>query len=1128
MFKKCLSMLLAIVMTLSCMTAVAIDAVATDATPTGTPITSLSQISDKAGDYYLATDIVSNNTTVSGTFTGTLDGNGKTITTSVPLFNDLGAGAEVKNLTTAGTLTTTEVNYGVVAKTATGAFTMTNCTNNANITYTVSGTDHVHIGGFVGKVTAGGVTMTNCTNNGNISISAKNTAKQARVGGLIGYNEVKATTPVTNATYTGCINYGTIRDNSSFSLLGGLIGFYSNAAENYTFNACKNFGAITGGDMGGKVGGLIGVSDKNNTHNYIDCHNNAVISSAKNIVGGLVGQDGGAFTFNGCTNKGEVKRTEYVSQGVAIGGIIAYASAAATHNYIDCVNEANLTAPYLIGGIVGDDRGTLTMKGCQNKGNITGPQGSTVYANMGGMVGQQLGAFPMFMENCSNEGKIDIKTTNKTKLAGGMVGRSENAADRTFINCTNSGSISVDSGGKLGGMAGCIGDASTGTSTFIGCVNSGAIVSHIYAGGMIGNERGTVKFISCINDATMNISSAAIDSNTCAAGMVAFDQGNVTAYSCFNYGRLTNNHEPANVATIANNVVVAQYCESAEVDRMPVEFVGVQRSVEVANETTFSLRFVSAVSNTKDYSATGFLVYRATSGSSAVGFTTLDTNTVYEQLIEIVDDEEKVIYPAEQGKYFSALAVRDIPVNGTYSFIIVPYMVALDGETMIYAGAITTLVSNGRITSCYDLAQSAGNAATDQAVTLAGNDLSDYRIVYETERDGYQTIAQQLQSNLLAMGYNLPVVPDTAAIGAKEILIGKTNRTTSQTLYATHPDLMTYSVVIGDSYLQLLSGGPYSASVAVDAICSKFTTANNKSFASGELLSGDLNIKDTSIAAGADLRIMTSNVLAGVWASSNTAPVVQRAEIYAATLVSSKPDVIGVQETDMEWIEILPYYLTFIKERYNVEYEWIFEDWKSDRQIQSGVSHGQTRTSMLYRSDKYTIEDSGIENIAAWTSTLYNIRLFEWALFSEKTNPEHQFIVCNTHWSHSGESATWQAQCLDLCINGIRTLQAQYANVPIFHTGDYNSNNDSGTDYTNFLATLGAFDAMLKAKEKGVRVNDCGGCAPVGMWRGANGSYIDHIACFGSNIEVLRFETLIGRNIYCTDHLPQIADFNLW
>ena len=178
MLKKCLSILLAIVMMLSCMTAVAIDAVATDATPTGTPITSLSQISDKAGDYYLATDIVSNNTTVSGTFTGTLDGNGKTITTSVPLFNDLGTGAEVKNLTTAGTLTTTEVNYGVVAKTATGAFTMTNCTNNAKITYTVSGTDHVKIGGFVGKVTAGGVTMTKCTNNGSISISAKNTAKQ--------------------------------------------------------------------------------------------------------------------------------------------------------------------------------------------------------------------------------------------------------------------------------------------------------------------------------------------------------------------------------------------------------------------------------------------------------------------------------------------------------------------------------------------------------------------------------------------------------------------------------------------------------------------------------------------------------------------------------------------------------------------------------------------------------------------------------------------------------------------------------------------------------------------------------------------------------------------------------------
>ena len=69
---------------------------------------------------------------------------------------------------------------------------------------------------------------------------------------------------------------------------------------------------------------------------------------------------------------------------------------------------------------------------------------------------------------------------------------------------------------------------------------------------------------------------------------------------------------------------------------------------------------------------------------------------------------------------------------------------------------------------------------------------------------------------------------------------------------------------------------------------------------------------------------------------------------------------------------------------------------------------------------------------------------------------------------------------------------------------------------------------MLVALDKGVRVNDCGGCAGIGDVRGTGYSYIDHIAYYGTKIDVLKYETLAGKNIYFTDHLPHIADLTVW
>ena len=82
-------------------------------------ISSLDQITDLNGNYYLTADITANTTTVKGNFAGILDGCGHTVTSSVTLFEFV-FGGTVKNLVIEGDISCT-VQSGSVAKWAAGA-----------------------------------------------------------------------------------------------------------------------------------------------------------------------------------------------------------------------------------------------------------------------------------------------------------------------------------------------------------------------------------------------------------------------------------------------------------------------------------------------------------------------------------------------------------------------------------------------------------------------------------------------------------------------------------------------------------------------------------------------------------------------------------------------------------------------------------------------------------------------------------------------------------------------------------------------------------------------------------------------------------------------------------------------
>ena len=105
-----------------------------------------------------------------------------------------------------------------------------------------------------------------------------------------------------------------------------------------------------------------------------------------------------------------------------------------------------------------------------------------------------------------------------------------------------------------------------------------------------------------------------------------------------------------------------------------------------------------------------------------------------------------------------------------------------------------------------------GHEDTESGIMIGEIPLSDYAIVYETERDGYEEIAERLRDKIYKnFDITLPLYADTLhEEGRAEILIGKTNRPFSVSIYTEEsPQLMTYEVIVRENKLQIVCGGPW-------------------------------------------------------------------------------------------------------------------------------------------------------------------------------------------------------------------------------------------------------------------------------------------------------------------------------
>ena len=326
------------------------------------------------------------------------------------------------------------------------------------------------------------------------------------------------------------------------------------------------------------------------------------------------------------------------------------------------------------------------------------------------------------------------------------------------------------------------------------------------------------------------------------------------------------------------------------------------------------------------------------------------------------------------------------------------------------------------------------------------DELANYVIVYSDENPDYFDLAYRLNEQIYTKyGKILNVIRSSNATPSQyEILLGDTGR------------VMEYSVTVQDGKFRIHVGGSFSAEKAIDFLCQQVFNGQEFVLDSGEYYQTSFLTASQEMTEDATARIMSANILADAFADSSYKEAHYRAEIFAGMLVSYTPDVLGIQEADENWNNVLDMYLQKIQKSHGITYERLLASYESK------VNY----SSLLYRSDKFKAETSDLSVFSWWTNKAFNhnyhMRNVSWARFSALDAPEKTFLVANTHWSYRTEHANGQTylfgsntpiavnelrtQCKDETNRILSTLRQENPGVPIFLTGDFNTSLPFFTD----------------------------------------------------------------------------------
>ncbi|MBE6038548.1 MAG: hypothetical protein E7218_05015 [Anaerofustis stercorihominis] len=351
---------------------------------------------------------------------------------------------------------------------------------NTDITVDVEGKT-AYVGSVIGYTSAdSAVTITDCSGNGKIYSAYGN------IGGIAGY--------VGAGEVAGCKNYGTI--DAFRADIGGIIG---ESGEDSVIKECKNYSTI--GSKADITGSCAGIAFRSSGE-VVSCYNYADITARSGDACGIVGINGGLVD--------------------------------------GCVNEGNIKAKYLSGGIVGAGDGGSVIKNGVNKGTVaTGSENDTTYSSCGGGIAGHIQAGSTIFDSL-NYGEVLVHADYGYSFdAGGIVGR---IADGSVIRCANMGNVKSTSDefyATLGGISGS-NIAAYDPVLIEQCFNSGDVYSPVGSNGVSAGisgfsqgQRSDVTIRDCFNMGT-------VDARTLVGGIIAktstSEIAGVEVVRCYNVG----------------------------------------------------------------------------------------------------------------------------------------------------------------------------------------------------------------------------------------------------------------------------------------------------------------------------------------------------------------------------------------------------------------------------------------------------------------------------------------------------------------------------------------------------------------------------------------------------------------
>ena len=624
--------------------------------------------------------------------------------------NSSGATFNISNCNNSGTVTGND-NVGGIIGSGSGKLTMDQCNNTGTVT------GNKYVGGIVGRAAGNTVTITNSTNEGEI------TANNDYIGGIIGGID-----GINSSKFENCTNSGTITGKTWY--IGGIVGA-SNNDGNITFNNCKNTVSISS-PTNRYVGGIVGYAKGKTMMN--NCVNTGNISGAQFTAGLCAWIEDDGCEITNCLNTGTVstngnsngagilstvesqannptwKITNCVNTGdikngaSAIGGILGYMgnlNGPGTVIISDCINKGNIAVSGNdVGGIVGNiyNHGSSTQHhkyiNCYNYGNISSNSGSTDGVFVGGIVGKEYG-FAEF-NGCRNYGTVNASSTSANSISGGICGWIEDDIS-SFADCINYGNVIAKN--NIGGILGEVSNAYNGTTfSFTKCGNYGGLsaTTNNFAdmGGIVGKlnaKERTVKIYmsKCFNgngkdgriasvsykaknagglfgevnqqaviaDSYNNASS--ISSSTNAGGLIGTNNGNTTlAYNSFSV--------TASVSNLAGSGSVTQYgCFT--------NTMGKGTAALATLNTTRTVSGISSVGNAYDYKQGVNKDYPALKWQ----LNTLTKNVGRNLIADLIADTAKSGYRAQGLPY-------DIKLDGVTKTYYPTYTKTENGVTVTY------------------------------------------------------------------------------------------------------------------------------------------------------------------------------------------------------------------------------------------------------------------------------------------------------------------------------------------------------------------------------------------------------------------------------------------------------------